>query len=55
MKEILKKKIKPRIKARIRKNKQIINKNIDKFFDTSKNPCIESTIEGCISIMFNKK
>ncbi len=33
MKEILKKKFKPRIKARIRKNKQIINKNIDKFFD----------------------
>ena len=33
MKEILKKKFKPRIKARIRKNKQIINKNIDNFFD----------------------
>ena len=33
MKEILKKKFKPRIKARIRKNKEIINKNIDKFFD----------------------
>ena len=29
----LKKKFKPRIKARIRKNKQIINKNIDNFFD----------------------
>ena len=29
----LKKKFKPRIKARIRKNKQIINKNIDTFFD----------------------
>ena len=28
----LKKKFKPRIKARIRKNKQIINKNIDNFF-----------------------
>ena len=27
------KKFKPRIKARIRKNKQIINKNIDTFFD----------------------
>ena len=33
MKEILKKKFNPRIKARIRKNKQIINKNIDSFFD----------------------
>ena len=29
----LKKKFKPRIKARIRKNRQIINKNIDNFFD----------------------
>ena len=27
------KKLRPRIKARIRKNKQIINKNIDNFFD----------------------
>ena len=27
------KKFKPRIKARIRKNKQILNKNIDNFFD----------------------
>ena len=33
MKDILKKKFKPRIKARIRKNKQILNKNIDNFFD----------------------
>ena len=33
MKEILKKKFKPRIKARIRKNKQILNKNIGNFFD----------------------
>ena len=33
MNEILKKKFSPRIKARIRKNKQIINKNIDNFFD----------------------
>ena len=33
MKEMLKKKFKPRIKARIRKNKQIISKNIDDFFD----------------------
>ncbi len=33
MKEILKKKFKPRIKARIRKNKQIFSKNIDNFFD----------------------
>ena len=33
MKEILKNKFNPRIKARIRKNKQIINKNIDSFFD----------------------
>ena len=33
MNEILKKKFNPRIKARIRKNKQIINKNIDNFFD----------------------
>ena len=33
MNEILKKKFNPRIKARIRKNKQIINKNIDSFFD----------------------
>ena len=30
---IFKKKFKPRIKARIRKNKQILNKNIDTFFD----------------------
>ena len=29
----LKKKFKPRIKARIRKNKQIISKNIDNFFE----------------------
>ena len=29
----LKKKLRPRIKARLRKNKQIINKNIDNFFD----------------------
>ena len=29
----LKKKFKPRLKARIRKNKQIINKNLDNFFD----------------------
>ena len=27
------KKFKPRIKARIRKNRKIINKNIDNFFD----------------------
>ncbi len=33
MRENLKKKFNPRIKARIRKNKQIINKNIDSFFD----------------------
>ena len=33
MREILKDKFKPRIKARIRKNKQIINKNINTFFD----------------------
>ena len=33
MKEIIKKKFKPRIKARIRKNKQIFTKNIDNFFD----------------------
>ena len=33
MKEILKKKFNPRIKARIRKNKQILNKNINNFFD----------------------
>ena len=32
MREILKKKFKPRIKARIRKNKQIINKNLDNLF-----------------------
>ena len=32
MKETLNKKFKPRIKARIRKNKQIISKNIDNFF-----------------------
>ena len=30
---VLKKKFKPRIKARIRKNKQIITKNIDNLFD----------------------
>ena len=29
----LKKKFKPRIKARIRKNKQILSKNIDNFFE----------------------
>ena len=29
----VRKKLKPRIKARIRKNKQIIGKNIDNFFD----------------------
>ena len=29
----LKKKLRPRIKARIRKNKQIINKNLNSFFD----------------------
>ena len=33
MENIIKKKFKPRIKARIRKNKQIIQKNIDNFFD----------------------
>ena len=33
MKEIIKKKFRPRIKARIRKNKQILSKNIDNFFD----------------------
>jgi len=33
MKETLKKKFKPRIKARLRKNKQIIGKNLDNFFD----------------------
>jgi len=32
MREIIKKKFKPRIKARFRKNKQIFNKNIDNFF-----------------------
>ncbi len=31
--KVIKKKFKPRIKARIRKNKQIISKNIDNFFD----------------------
>tara|TARA_B100001063_G_scaffold202395_1_gene196128 strand:- start:63 stop:641 length:579 start_codon:yes stop_codon:yes gene_type:complete len=31
--EILKKKFKPRIKARIRKNKQILNKNLENLFD----------------------
>jgi len=31
--KILKKKFKPRIKARVRKNKQILNKKIDNFFD----------------------
>ena len=33
MKEIIQKKFRPRIKARIRKNKQILSKNIDNFFD----------------------
>jgi len=33
MKEILKKKLNPRFKARFRKNKQVINKKIDTFFD----------------------
>jgi hypothetical protein len=31
--EVIKKRFKPRIKARIRKNKQIISKNLDNFFD----------------------
>jgi hypothetical protein len=31
--KILPKKIKPRIKARIRKNRQVLNKNIDNFFE----------------------
>tara|TARA_B100001741_G_scaffold294422_1_gene276742 strand:+ start:91 stop:654 length:564 start_codon:yes stop_codon:yes gene_type:complete len=31
--QVLKNKFNPRIKARIRKNKQLINKNIDNFFD----------------------
>ena len=31
--KILNKKFKPRIKARIRKNKQIISKNIDNLFE----------------------
>ena len=31
--KILKKKFKPRIKARLRKNKQIFSKNLDNFFD----------------------
>tara|TARA_B100001057_G_scaffold455733_1_gene502484 strand:+ start:439 stop:1005 length:567 start_codon:yes stop_codon:yes gene_type:complete len=31
--KIFKKKFEPRIKARIRKNKQILNKNLDNFFD----------------------
>ena len=30
---IIKKKFRPRIKARIRKNKQLLNKNVDNFFD----------------------
>jgi len=30
---VIKKKFKPRIKARLRKNKQIINKKVDNFFD----------------------
>ena len=34
----LKKKLRPRIKARIRKNKQIINKNITNFIDWVKGP-----------------
>ena len=34
--QVIKKKFKPRLKARIRKNKQIISKNIDNFFDWSK-------------------
>ena len=33
MKNIIKKNFKPRIKARLRKNKQIIGKNLDNFFD----------------------
>ena len=33
MKEVLKKKFRPRIKARIRKNKQVLNSKIDTFFD----------------------
>ena len=31
--KILKKKFKPRIKARIRKNRQVLNKNLDNFFE----------------------
>ena len=33
MRDILKKKFKPRIRARIRKNSQFLNRNIDNFFD----------------------
>ena len=33
MKEVLKKKFRPRIKARIRKNKQALSRRIDTFFD----------------------
>jgi len=33
MKEILIKRFRPSIKARIRKNKQVLNKKIDTFFD----------------------
>ncbi len=31
--KILNKKFKPRIKARIRKNRQVLNKNLDNFFE----------------------
>ena len=46
MKEIFKKKFKPRIKARIRKNKQILNKNLDGFFDWIKGAELVE-LKGC--------
>ena len=50
--KILNKKFKPRIKARIRKNKQILGKNIDSFFqDLDKNSHNEITRLGKSDIL----
>ena len=46
---VVKKKIIPRIRARIRKNKQIINKNIDDFFGWVKGAELVALIECNVS------
>ncbi len=53
MKQILKDKFKPRIKARIRKNKQIINKNIDNFFDWIKGAELVELKKICSDMFFS--